>query len=168
MRFIPATIAAPMLAAFAVLAFHGTASAQQPGIELGLLDCAIEGGAGLIFGSTKDLSCTFTPADDTFAAETYFGVVSKVGLDIGVTRSTVLQWLVLAPTGNIYAPGMLAGDYVGASAEVTAAIGAGANLLVGADTEGGLVLQPLSLQTQTGVNLAFGVSTFQLRSAAAE
>ena len=42
-----------------------------------------------------------------------------------------MQWLVLTPLKNIYAPGALAGDYVGASAEVTAAVGAGANLLVG-------------------------------------
>lgn len=153
-----------LAAALAVL--PGTATAQQGGIELGMLDCAIEGGAGFVFGSRKDLSCTFTPADPTFAAEPYFGVVSKYGLDIGVTGSTVMQWLVLAPTANIYAPGMLAGDYVGASAEVTAAIGAGANLLVGAGQDGGLVLQPLSLQAQTGVNVAIGVSQFQLRSTA--
>ncbi|WP_421864907.1 DUF992 domain-containing protein [Parvibaculum sp.] len=141
------------------------AGAQQ-GVELGLLDCAIEGGTGFIIGSSKDLSCVFTPADKTFAAETYFGAVSKFGLDIGTTTGTLMQWLVLAPTSNIYAPGMLAGDYVGASAEVTAAIGAGANLLVGRSDEG-LVLQPLSVQSQTGFNLAIGVSQFQLRSSAA-
>lgn len=155
-----------LAAAFAALPLSGTALAQQRGIELGMLDCAIEGGAGFIFGSKKDLSCTFTPADPTFAPEPYFGAVTKYGLDIGVTSTTVMQWLVFAPAANIYAPGMLAGDYVGASAEVTAAIGAGANLLVGAGQESGLVLQPLSLQAQTGVNLAIGVSQFQLRSVA--
>ena len=155
-----------ILAALAALPLSGPAFAQQGGLELGVLDCAIEGGAGFIFGSKKDLSCTFTPADETFAPEPYFGVVSKYGLDIGVTATTVMRWLVLAPTSNIYAPGMLAGDYIGASAEVTAAVGAGANLLVGAGQDAGVILQPLSLQAQTGVNLALGVSQFQLRSAA--
>lgn len=155
-----------LAAALTALPLSGTALAQRGGIELGMLDCAIEGGAGFVFGSRKDLSCTFTPADPTFAPEPYFGAVTKYGLDIGVTSATVMQWLVLAPTANIYAPGMLAGDYVGASAEVTAAIGAGANLLVGAGQDSGLVLQPLSLQAQTGVNLAIGVSQFQLRSSA--
>ncbi|MBN9218108.1 MAG: DUF992 domain-containing protein [Mesorhizobium sp.] len=141
----------------------GTARAQDRGVELGTLECAISGGTGFIFGSSKDLSCTFTPADKTFAPEAYFGAVNKYGLDIGTTKQAVMRWLVLTPLKNIYAPGALAGDYVGASAEVTAAVGAGANLLVGGSSEA-FTLQPLSLQTQTGVNLAIGVSQFQLRS----
>lgn len=141
------------------------AHAQDMGVELGVLDCAIGGGTGFIFGSTKDLSCTFTSADQTFAPESYFGVVNRYGLDIGTTKQSVMQWLVLTPLANIYAPGALAGDYVGASAELTAAVGAGANLLVGGPRQA-FTLQPLSLQTQTGVNLAIGVSQFQLRSSA--
>lgn len=117
----------------AVLALD-SAQAQDGGLELGVLDCAIGGGTGFIFGSSKDLSCTFTPANTTFAPEAYFGAVNKYGLDIGQTKQTVMQWIVLAPIENIYAPGALAGDYVGASAEITAAVGAGANLLVGGST----------------------------------
>lgn len=141
------------------------ARAQDGGLELGVLDCAIGGGTGFIFGSSKDLSCTFTPANTTFAPEAYFGAVNKYGLDIGQTKQTVMQWIVLAPIENIYAPGALAGDYVGASAEITAAVGAGANLLVGGFNQA-FTLQPLSVQTQTGFNLAVGVSQFQLRSTA--
>ncbi len=148
---------------FAALLFAPAVQAQDRGLELGVLDCAISGGTGFIFGSSKDLSCTFTPANTTFAPEAYFGAVNKYGLDIGTTKQTVMQWVVLSPIENIYAPGALAGDYVGASAEVTTAIGAGANLLVGGSKHA-FTLQPLSLQTQTGVNLAIGVSQFQLRS----
>lgn len=140
-----------------------TASAQERGIELGTLDCAIDAGTGFIFGSTKDLRCTFTPANAEFTPETYFGVVSKYGIDIGATRETFMRWLVFGPSNNIYAPGALAGDYVGASAEVTAIFGAGANILVGGSGPT-LTLQPLSVQTQTGLNLALGVSQFELRS----
>ena len=85
--------------------------------------------------------------------------------DIGFTGATQMGWLVMGPSSNIYAPGALAGDYVGASAEITAAVGAGANLLVGGSDKT-FMLQPLSLQTQTGVNIAIGVSQFQLRSTA--
>ena len=154
------TIVAAIIAACA-----GQAQAQDQGIGLGVLDCAIGGGTGFILGSSKDLSCTFAPADKSFAPEAYFGVVNKYGLDIGTTRQTMMQWLVLTPLKNIYAPGALAGDYVGASAEVTAAVGGGANLLVGGSSQA-FTLQPLSLQTQTGLNLAIGVSQFQLRSTA--
>jgi Protein of unknown function (DUF992) len=154
---------ATMAAVIIATALFGHANAKDQGVELGVLDCAIGGGTGFIFGSTKDLSCTFNPTDKSFAPEAYFGVVNKYGLDIGTTKQTVMQWLVLTPMKNIYAPGALAGDYVGASAEVTAAIGAGANLLVGGSSQS-FTLQPLSLQTQTGINLAIGVSQFQLRS----
>ena len=152
-------------ALIAVAALTGDAHAQKGGVELGVLDCAIGGGTGFVFGSSKDLRCTFTPADKTFAPEAYFGAVNKYGLDIGTTSQSVMRWLALTPMNNIYAPGALAGDYVGASAEVTAAVGAGANLLVGG-TGNAFTLQPLSVQTQTGLNIAIGVSQFQLRSTA--
>lgn len=151
-------------ATLALAILTSPASAQEAGVDLGLLDCQIEGGAGFIIGSSKDLSCTFHPAEQAFAPETYFGVVNKWGIDIGVTNYTTMQWLVLAPSRDIYAPGALAGVYFGASAEITAAIGAGANLLIGGSSQS-FTLQPLSVQTQTGINLALGVSQFQLRSA---
>ena len=65
---------------------------------------------------------------------------------------------------QLAAPGALAGDYVGASAEASAGVGVGANLLVGGSDES-FTLQPVSVQTQTGVNLALGVTSFELRSA---
>mgnify|MGYP000873806893 CR=1 FL=1 len=156
------TLLAAALAAFVASAVP--ASAQQAGVELGMLDCAIDGGTGFIIGSKKDIHCTFKPTNETFAPESYFGVVSKWGLDIGSTDQAVMRWLVLGPSANIYAPGALAGNYVGASAEVTAAVGAGANLLVGGSGNT-ITLQPLSVQTQTGLNLAVGVTSFELRSA---
>ena len=149
-------------AALPLLAVSATA-APRAGVQLGVLECAIGGGTGYIIGSKKDLRCTFKPSGSKFAPENYFGVVRKVGIDVGSTGTALMQWLVLAPSSNIYAPGALAGDYIGASAEVTAAVGAGANLLVGGPN-GSFTLQPLSLQTQTGLNLAVGVTSFQLRS----
>jgi uncharacterized membrane protein YraQ (UPF0718 family) len=152
-------------AAGALSVFAFAAQAQRAGIELGLLDCQVEGGTGFIIGSTKNVTCTFQPADKSFAPETYFGVIRKIGLDVGTTGTTYIQWAVLAPTANVYAPGALAGDYVGASAEASAAVGVGANLLVGGSNQT-FTLQPLSLQAQTGVNVALGITDFQLRGAA--
>jgi hypothetical protein len=139
------------------------ASAQSR-VEIGLLDCVVEGGAGFIIGSTKDLSCTFLPAGGR-PPEPYFGVVRKFGLDIGVTGATYIKWAVLAPTIDAYASGALAGEYVGVSAEATAGVGVGANALVGGSGES-FVLQPISVQAQQGLNLAVGFSSFELRSAA--
>lgn len=153
-------------AAIAALAAISAAPAQaEERTEIGVLDCLIEGGAGFVIGSSKDLSCTFTPANDSRAPENYFGVVNKYGLDVGVTDDTIMRWLVLAPTADTYAPGALAGDYVGASADASVGVGGGAKVLIGGSSET-LTLQPISVQAQTGVNLAIGVADFQLRAAA--
>ena len=131
-------------------------------VRIGTLDCIIAGGTGTGFGSVKDLKCEFTPLSGG-PVEPYFGVVERFGLDIGSTTSSVVKWLVLAPALDGYRPGGLDGDYTGVSAEVTAGAGLGANALIGRG-EGGFVLQPLSIQGQEGLNLAAGVSVFQLRS----
>ena len=151
------------LAAAAAACISIPAAAQQR-TEVGLLDCTIEGGAGFIVGSQKDLTCTFTPAGGAQPAEAYVGTVTKFGLDVGVTGVTLMRWLVVAPTGTPLPAGALAGDYVGASAEATAAVGAGANVLVGGSNQT-IALQPVSVQAQTGLNLAVGVSSFRLRMA---
>jgi hypothetical protein len=139
-------------------------SAQEANTTLGLLDCNVEGGMGFIIGSKKNLTCTFTSANKGIAPENYVGVIKKLGLDLGVTRKAVLRWRVLAPTGNPYAPGVLAGDYTGVSAQAAVVVGGGANLLVGGSSKT-ITLQPLSVEVQTGLNVAAGVTSFQLRAA---
>jgi hypothetical protein len=148
-----------------ILGASAAANAQNEGVELGMLECKVEGGAGFIIGSTKDVLCTYTPADKSLAPENYRGEVHKIGLDVGVTGETRIAWLVLGPNRDIYAPGALAGNYVGASAEASVAVGGGANLLVGGSNKA-FTLQPLSVQAQTGLNLAIGIADFRLRAAA--
>jgi len=131
-------------------------------VQIGTLDCVIAGGSGSGFSSIKDLRCEYTPLSGN-RVEPYFGVVERFGLDIGVTESTIVKWLVFSPSPAGYRPGGLAGDYTGLSAEVTAGAGVGANALIG-QTEGGFILQPLSVQGQEGLNLAAGITVFQLRS----
>lgn len=152
-----------ILASLAMGIMTAVPAAAETRVEIGLLDCAVEGGAGFIIGSTKDLTCRFDPADGR-PAETYYGSVRKFGLDIGVTGQTIIKWGVLAPTIDSYAPGSLAGNYVGVSAEATVGVGLGANALVGGSGET-FVLQPISVQAQQGLNLAIGFSSFELRSA---
>ena len=144
-----------------ILALASASANAQQRVEIGVLDCVVAGGAGFVIGSTKDLSCTFSPA--VGIREPYFGVVQKFGIDIGVTGTTLIKWLVLAPRLDAYAPGALAGDYAGVSAEATAGVGLGANVLVGG-FQNSFTLQPLSVQAQEGFNLAVGFSSFQLRS----
>jgi hypothetical protein len=156
------------LSAFAIAAatvvYAGQAEAVDR-IEIGLLDCTVAGGTGFIFGSSKDLRCTFHPAEDGRPNETYSGSIDKFGIDIGKTGQTIIKWGVLAPTEDDYAPGALAGTYGGVSGEATVGVGVGANALIGGSSET-IVLQPVSVQAQEGLNVAVGIAKLNLNAAA--
>ena len=72
-----------------------------------------------------------------------------------------MVWAVFAPTSR--KTGALAGSYGGASAEATVGAGLGANVLVGG-SDRTISLQPVSVQGQSGLNLAVGVSGLELRA----
>ncbi len=130
--------------------------------EIGSLSCDVGDGTGYIFGSTRELNCVFNPVEEGLADEQYVGEINRYGIDIGKTQNGVMSWLVLAPTESEYSEGGLNGSYKGVSAEATLGVGAGANLMVGG-SENTLSLQPLSLNTQTGVNFAVGVGEINLQ-----
>lgn len=133
-------------------------------IEVGALDCVVEGGASFVFGSSRNLECTFSSADPDAPKETYVGVINKYGIDIGVTGKELIHWVVVAPANSAYATGELAGNYAGASASASFAAGLGANVLVGG-SDASFALQPVSIQAQEGVNLAIGIAELQLEAA---
>jgi hypothetical protein len=140
----------------------GTASAQPAErVKAGTLLCDVSAGIGFIIGSQKNVGCLFNP-DSPGPPEAYVGVISKFGLDIGATSGGQMVWVVYSPTNRIY--GALAGVYTGATAEATVAVGLGANALVGGSNRT-IALQPLSVTGQTGLNLAAGVASLELRSA---
>ena len=149
--------------ALAASVVPGAAAQKKANAVLGVLDCSVESGTSLIITSQKNLRCVFTSANKKAPPETYVGVIKKFGLDVGRTTRALLRWRVLAPTGNVSAPGVLAGDYTGVSAEATVVVGGGANLLVGG-LHKSITLQPLSVQAQTGLNVAAGVTRFELRT----
>jgi len=145
------------LVALATLLMTQGASAQSR-IEVGQLSCNVEGGAGFIFGSTKNVACTFEKTSGQ--VEYYGGQINKWGLDLGATRRTYVSWLVLASTTEI-PPGALAGTYGGVSAEASIGVGVGANALIGGSARS-YVLQPLSVQAQEGLNIAAGIAQLNL------
>jgi Protein of unknown function (DUF992) len=153
-----------LLLGFAALALGlvtaiGGASAQDR-VKAGTLMCDVSGGIGMIIGSQKGVRCEFTP-DLAGPREYYIGTISKFGLDIGATSAGQMIWAVFAPSTRT--PGVLAGTYTGATAEATAIVGIGANALIGGSNRT-VALQPLSITGQTGLNLAGGVASLELRS----
>ena len=122
----------------------------------GKLKCDVEGGLSYIVGSSRALDCVYMP--DGFPPEFYKGSINKIGIDIGFQRAGVIVWAVLSP-GLTRGPGALTGNYVGLSADVAAGLGAGANALIGGNK---VVLQPLSVSGDIGINLAAGIGDISL------
>lgn len=135
-------------------------AADKSGVKTGLLSCQVSSGWGFVFGSSRDLNCTYT-AEPTKRVERYSGKISKFGVDIGYLKSAVIIWAVFAPTTNL-APGALAGDYGGVTAGASVGIGAGANVLIGGSTKA-ISLQPLSIEGAQGANVAAGIASISLK-----
>jgi hypothetical protein len=155
-----ATACAALALALAVV----PATAQEAGrTRVGTLTCNISPGVGLVVGGQRQLSCIYASARGR-AREAYEGTVSTLGLDIGATTGGQLAWAVFAPA--TLPRGALAGTHTGATAGGTVGAGASANVLVGGPDRR-IIMQPASVQGQTGVNIAAGVSTMELRPAAA-
>jgi hypothetical protein len=134
--------------------------ASRSGVNVGYLNCNAAGGVGFVFGSSRTLNCLFTRTDG--AGERYEGTIRRFGVDIGFTRESTIVWMVFAP-GSI-APGALAGEYAGATAQGTVGVGVGANVLLGGSGNQ-ITLQPVSVEGSVGLNAAAGVAAVSLRKA---
>jgi hypothetical protein len=142
------------------IAVHGTPAQAQAGVRVGTLSCNVAGGWGFVFGSSKALRCIFSPGPRGYP-EHYAGSISKFGVDIGYTQGGVLVWAVFAPTSNV-GPGVLSGSYVGATGSATVGVGVGANVLIGGSNRS-ISLQPVSIEGNTGLNVAAGIGAITLR-----
>jgi len=151
------SIGAVLLAASSLLTVP---PAQAAGVKIGVLTCRVDPGWGLVLGSSKELNCDYMP-NGSIAGERYFGNVTKIGVDIGYTGGGTIVWGVFAPSSDVL-PGALEGNYAGASAQATVGVGLGANVLIGGFDKS-IALQPLSVEGQTGLNVAAGIGTINLR-----
>jgi hypothetical protein len=136
------------------------ASAQNAKPVAGTLTCKSKGSVGLILGSKEGLSCSYNPAGKA-PPQPYSGTLTKYGLDLGVSGETIMIWTILGSSSEL-PDGALAGNYAGVSAEAAVGLGVGANALVGG-SKNSIVLQPLSVEGQTGLNVAVGVAELTLR-----
>jgi len=146
-------------AAAMLVASFGPASAQQPMVQVGVLECRGGASIGFILGSVTNLGCVLRVSG--FPEDRYVATIRKVGVDLGITEETALAWAVYSPVAR-FGPGDLSGDYAGAQGSASVGIGAGGNVLVGGSNNS-ISLQPLSLQGQVGLNLAAGLESLELR-----
>ena len=154
-------LTATLFTAIAGIAALAAPASAQSAVKVGTLTCNVASGFGFIFGSSKALNCTYSGVGGQY--EHYMGNITKFGADIGYTSGGILVWTVVAPVGMLQ-PGALAGAYAGATASATVGVGVGANALVGGSNNT-VALQPLSIEGNTGLNVAAGVASITLSAA---
>ena len=152
---------AALVASLALALFASSRAHAQAKVEIGTLTCVGGEGIGLVVGSKKAYQCQFTATGDQ-RVETYAATITKIGVDVGVTGQTTMIWTVLAAS-QPRRGGALAGIYAGAAADAAVGVGGGGKILVGG-SEKSIILQPMSVQGQVGLNLAVGVAGMKLRS----
>lgn len=147
------------LAVAAVSLVLATPALADPKLKAGTLTCSGGAGVGLILGSKKSYDCKYVSASGAYS-ERYSASITKIGLDVGVTDKSIMVWTVLSAT-EVRKRG-LAGNYAGATADAAIGIGGGAKVLLGGSNNS-IALQPVSVQGQTGLNLAIGVAELSIR-----
>jgi hypothetical protein len=149
------------VATAALVASIASANAM-PAVRAGILQCQGGQNVGFVVGSVTSLECVFQ--SEGHRPEPYVATVRRLGVDLGVTEQTKFSWAVNAPDSRI-GRGELAGNYGGIGANASVGIGGGGNFLVGGPANS-YALQPLSVQGQTGLNVAAGVASLELEPVA--
>jgi hypothetical protein len=127
-------------------------------VQAGILECRGGQNVGFVVGSVTSLECVFQSPGRR--PEAYVATVRRLGVDLGVTAQTQVKWAVNAPNTRL-GFGELAGTYGGVGANASIGIGGGGNFLVGGPRNA-YALQPISVQGQTGVNVAAGIAGIEL------
>ena len=143
----------------ATLAFPIAPALAQGGAQVGTLTCDVSAGIGMVLVQKQTMICQFAPSNGG-PPETYLGRIDEFGVALGAVSQGRLIWGVIAPSTGV-PRGALSGTYTGVGAQASVGAGLGANVLVGG-TGRAFSLQPVSVEGQTGLNIAGGVTTVTL------
>lgn len=147
------------LAALALASAASTAGADVSA-HVGILSCDVSAGIGHIIREKQTLTCIYQ-ARAGAQTDRYTGTLKEWGIALGDTEEGHMVWGVVTTTTKGVSAGALAGEYLGVSADASLGVGAGANILVGGSHRA-FSLQPVSVEGQTGVNIAGGVTRMTL------
>lgn len=131
--------------------------AAQADVRIGTLTCNESGGWGYVVGGSHRLRCTFA---GNGRSERYRGSIGKYGVNIGYQSSGTLVWAVFAPSNDVH-KGALRGHYGGVTGGAAVGVGVAGNALVGG-FDRSIMLQPVSVEGTTGLNVAAGIGTLTL------
>lgn len=155
MKILKSILAAMVIAASTVPVADARVSAH-----LGVLSCDVSSGIGHILREKQSLRCVYR-ANASSRGDIYEGTMQEWGIELGATEAGQLVWGVVSATTSGEPSGALAGEYLGVSADASLGVGMGANVLVGGNHRS-FSLQPISVEGQTGVNIAGGVTRMTL------
>ncbi len=158
---IRSSVVCALIFGFGSLTVTAVSATTQTRVLAGILQCRGAPTASFLVGSVHQLGCVFQ--SDRGPRYRYYGVVRRVGLDIGFTEQSAPAWAVFGPTHRI-GPGDLSGNYGGVTAGGSIGIGGNASALVGGSNNE-LALQPLTFEGQTGLNVAVGIAGLELHYA---
>ena len=147
-----------IIAAAALVGPLASANAVPDTMRAGILECRGGQNVGFVVGSVTSLECVFQSPGHR--PQAYLATVRRIGVDLSVTAQTQFKWAVNAPVSRL-GYGELAGTYGGVGANASIGIGGGGNFLVGGPRNA-YALQPVSVQGQTGLNVAAGVAGLEL------
>lgn len=141
----------------AAIAIGLSTPAMANAVKVGTLTCEFEPHVGLIIGSSNKGICYYEGLNGHQA--NFFANRIKLGIDVGFTNGTTVVWAVVAVGSP--RPDAMRGYYAGVGADASLGIGIGANALVGGFNKS-IMLQPISTQGQSGLNLAVTVQSLEL------
>ncbi len=160
------SLAALAFTAAMTLTFGAQAQNSAPIIKtkyyIGTLNCNVSGSVGLIFGSSKDLSCVFVTTAG--GVENYKGEIRKFGVDIGFTKAAHVLWHVYS-LGTDRGAGALDGQFAGGQESLSVGVSAGTTGLYGGRNNE-IILDSVAISDKkSGLNFADGVAEITLRPA---
>jgi hypothetical protein len=138
--------------------FASSAAFAELRSEAGTLVCQMDATLGEVVVSRQEMFCVYVSKTGT--EHVYRGSLKRVGADLGVRNEGRLTWIVFTASDRV-APDALKGSYVGMSADMSFGRGFGANALIGGFGRG-IVLQPVSIERHTGLNIAAGAARLRL------
>ncbi len=144
------------------LAAGSASAADNASVKIGTLTCKATDITNVIVFSQTKFDCEYDGVNGE-VTEHYTGDVSKIGVDLSIKNDVTLVWAVVAPSDTTYQPNALSGTYVGASADASLGLGAGAHVLVGGG-EQSFTLQPVSVEGIEGIGASLGIESFELKS----
>ena len=147
--------ALPVLAALAA-----APATAQDAAEIGTLTCKVTDITNVVIYTEQNFSCDFKQLNGT--TESYAGKIEKIGVDLSIKSDFTVVWAVLSPKIDLNEDRALAGNYIGAGADVAIGGGLGAKVLVGG-LDNSFTLQPVSVAGVAGGGASVGIESFVLK-----